>query len=94
MNTERKKVKYSLIKYLKRGSYRFTGYGEIDNENLYTKDKVYEDCIRKCHKRLNAPNEYKGSFSYYEEIEFINYKGEYITTEVETCYDLWFRILN
>ena len=41
----RKKVKFSLTRYTKKGSYRFTGYGEIDNENLYTKKKVYEDCI-------------------------------------------------
>lgn len=94
MNKERKKVKYSLIRYTRRGSYRFTGYGEIDNENLYTFNKVYEDCINQCHKLLNKENEFKGSFSQYEEIEFENNKGELVSLEIENCYDLWFRILN
>ncbi|MBR2909086.1 MAG: hypothetical protein IKC11_01915 [Clostridia bacterium] len=94
MESVRKKVKYSLTKYTKVGPFRYTGYGEIDNENLYTKNKVYEDCIRFCHKKINTSNEYKGSFAHYEEIEFLNYKGEYVETEVETDYDLWFRILN
>lgn len=89
-----KKVKYSLIRYSKKSSYRFTGYGEIDNENLYTKDKVYEDCIRHCHKMLNTTNEYKGSFSQFEEIQFENNKGQIVELEVENCYQLWFRILN
>ena len=34
---ERKKVKFSLTKFTKEGSFRFVGFGEIDDENLYTK---------------------------------------------------------
>lgn len=34
---ERKKVKFSLTKFTKKGSFRFVGFGEIDDENLYTK---------------------------------------------------------
>ena len=45
MNEEKKKLKFSLTKFTKKGSFRFVGYGEIDNENLYTKSKTYEDCI-------------------------------------------------
>ena len=47
---ERKKVKFSLIKFTKKGSFKFVGFGEIDDENLYTKSKTYEDCIRYCDK--------------------------------------------
>ncbi len=89
-----KKVKFSLTRYSKNGSYRFTGFGEIDNENLYTYKKVYEDCIRFCHKRLNTTNEYKDSFSQVEEIEFINDRNQLVNLEIEVCYDLWFRVLN
>ena len=95
MNKEaRKKVKFSLTRFSKKGSFRFTGYGEIDNENLYTKNKVYEDCIRSCHKMLNKSNEYKGSFCQFENIEFENDKGYITELEIEVNYDLWFRILN
>lgn len=94
MNNEKKKVKFSLTKFTKKGSFRFTGYGEIDNENLYTYKKVYEDCIRYCHKMLNTENEYKGSFSLFEEIEVENDKNQLATLEVENDYTLWFRILN
>lgn len=90
----RKKVKFSLTRYTKKGSYRFTGYGEIDNENLYTKKKVYEDCIKSCHKMLNKSNEYKGSFFQYETIEFVNDRNNLVELELEVDYDLWFRILN
>ena len=58
---ERKKVKFSLTKFTKKGSNRTVGFGEIDDENLYTKSKTYEDCIRYCHKLVNATNEFKGS---------------------------------
>ena len=34
---ERKKVKFSLTKFTKKGSFRFVGFCEIDDENLYTK---------------------------------------------------------
>lgn len=94
MNEEKKKVKFSLTKFTKKGSFRFVGYGEIDNENLYTKSKTYEDCIRYCHKMLNSTNEFKGSFTQFEEIEFENEKGQIVNLEVENCYGLWFRILN
>ena len=91
---DRRKVKFSLTRYTKNGSYRFNGYGEIDNENLYTYNKVYEDCIRNCHKVINKSNEFKGSFSQFEEIEFINDKNMLVELEVEVNYQLWFRILN
>ncbi len=94
MNEEKKKLKFSLTKFTKKGSFRFVGYGEIDNENLYTKSKTYEDCIRYCHKMLNSTNEFKGSFTQFEEIEFENEKGQIVNLEVENCYGLWFRILN
>ena len=91
---DRRKVKFSLTRYTKNGSYRFNGYGEIDNENLYTYNKVYEDCIKNCHKVINKSNEFKGSFSQFEEIEFINDRNMLVELEVEVNYQLWFRILN
>lgn len=89
-----KKVKFSLTRYSKKGSYKFTGYGEIDDENLYTKNKVYENCIRYCHKKLDTPNEYKGSFSQFEEVEFTGDKNRLVNLEIEVCYQLWFKVLN
>ena len=91
---ERKKVKFSLTKFTKKGSFRFVGFGEIDNENLYTKSKIYEDCIRYCQKKVNSTNEFKGSFTEFEEIEFENEKHQIVNLEIENCYSLWFRILN
>ena len=98
-----KKVKYSVIRYTKKGSYRFTGYGEIDDENLYTHyknsngetvNKTYEDCIRYLHKIPETSNEFKGGFSEYETIEFENDKGYMTELEVETCYNIWIKILD
>ena len=94
METEMKTVKFTLTKYTKRGPYRFTSYGKIDNENLYTNNKVYEDCIKHCHKLLNSTNEYKGSFYQFETVEFENDKNQLVELELEVNYDLWFEILN
>ena len=91
---EKKKVKFSLVKFTKKGPFRTTGFGTIDNENLYTKSKIYEDCIRYCHKVPNSTNEFKGSFNEFEEIEFENDKGHLVNLEIENCYSLWFKILN
>ena len=89
----KKKVKFSLTRYTRKGSYRFTGYGEIDNDNLYTKNKVYEDCIRYCHKVLDKTDEFKGCFSQFEYIEVENSREQLDTIEVENNYFLWYRIL-
>ena len=94
METQKKKVKFSLTKFTKKGSFRFTGYGEIDNENLYTYNKVYEDCIRYCHKMMNFENEYRGSFSLFETIEITNDRNQLVEIEVENDYTLWFRVLD
>ena len=91
---EMKKVKFSLTKYTKRGPYRFNGYGKIDNENLYIGNKVYEDCIRHCHKLIDKTDEYKGSFYQFETVEFENDRGQLVELELEANYDLWFRILD
>ena len=89
----RKKVKYSLIKFTKKGSQRFTGLAEIDDENLYINGRTYEDCIRYCNKVINTTNEYKGNFTQIEEIQFENDKNQIVELEVETSYSLWFKIL-
>ena len=91
---ERKKVKFSITKFTEKGSNRTVGFGEIDDENLYTKSKIYEDCIRYCQKKVNSTNELKGSFTEFEEIEFENDKHQIINLEIENCYSLWFKILN
>ena len=91
---EMKKVKFSLTKYTKRGPYRFNGYGKIDAENLYIGNKVYEDCIRNCHKLIDKTDEYKGSFYQFETVEFENDRGQLVELELEVNYDLWFEILN
>ena len=97
-------VKYSLTKYIKGKPYKISGYAKIDNENLYTPDKTYEDCIRYCHKILNKDNQYKGAFTQYEEIETGNQQQDYLSQEyiprhrtiieLEVSYYLWFIILD
>ena len=98
-----KKVKFGITRYCKNQSYRFTGYGEIDDENLYTSytnsygekvNKVYEDCIRYLHKIPNTSNEFKGYYSDYETIEFENKKGYLVELEIEVGYHIWIRILD
>ena len=93
MNTGKKKVKFSLIRFSKKGSYRFTGLGQVDNENLYTKNRIYEDCIRYCHKLLNSTNQFKGNFTQIEQVAFYNDKDQYVNLEIEVSYQLWFKVI-
>lgn len=98
-----KKVKYGITRYCKNQSYRFMGYGEIDDENLYTSytnsnnekiEKVYEDCIKDLYKVSGTSNEFKGYYSEYETIEFENDKGYITELEIEVNYHIWIRILD
>ncbi len=98
-----KKVKYSITRYTKKGSYRFYGYGEIDENNLYTKytdkygnvvEHTYEDCIKHLHPVINTTNEFKGGYFEYEDLEFENDKGQLIELEIEVDYNIWIRILD
>ena len=78
---ERKKVKFSLTKFTKKGSNRTVGFGEIDDENLYTKSKIYEDCISYCHKVLNTTNEFKGSLIIAQKTLIYFIRLKYISVE-------------
>ena len=98
-----KKVKYGITRYSKKGSYRFTGYGIFDGNDLITKYKDvngnqvehrYEDVMNSLHPVINTTNEFKGGFYEYEEIEFENEKGQLIELEIEVDYHIWIRILN
>ena len=98
-----KKVKYSITRYSKKGSYRFTGYGQLDGNDLITTyvDKngnqvkhIYEDCLKSLHPVINTTNEFKGGFYEYEEIEFENDRSQLVNIEIEVDYQIWIRILN
>lgn len=102
MNEEKRKVKYNITKFTKKGNFRFYGYGEIDNKNLYTSytdrngnviEHTYENCIKDCHRVLNTTDQFKGAYSEFEEIEFVNEKKQRVNLEIEVCYQIWFRIL-
>ena len=98
-----KKVKYGITRYTKKGSYRFTGYGQLNGNDLITKytdrdgnlvEHTYEDVMHHLHPVIGTTNEFKGGFFEYEEIEFENDKGELIELEIEVDYHIWIRILN
>ena len=98
-----KKVKYGITRYCKKGSYRFTGYGILDGNDLITKYKDrdgnqvehrYENVMKSLHPVIGTTNEFKGGFFEYEEIEFENDKGQLIELEIEVDYHIWLRVLN
>ena len=98
-----KRVKYNITRYTKKGSYKFYGYGEIDDENLYTtyEDKngntvkrTYEDCLKYLHPVMNKANEFKGQYLEYEDITFENDKHQLIELETEIEYQIWIKVLD
>ncbi len=98
----RKKVKYDITKYGKNKTFHFSGIGEIDEENLYTEyqnkagetvEHIYEDCLKDLHPVLDKPNQLKGGFFEYENIQYENNKGQIINYETEVDYKIWLKII-
>lgn len=98
---EKKKVKYGITRFTRKGSYRLTGIGEIDDENLYIKftDKDGNEviktlqCLDDLHPVNDAKTELKGSYFEYETVQFENDKGQTIELEIEADYNIWLKII-
>lgn len=98
------KVVYSITKVNKDEKMKGVGY-LIDNDllvpaisakgNPYI--RVFEDVTSKCHKAVNAENEYKGYMTIgYKDIQVFNEeKNRYDTLEyVETTYFVWYKFID
>ena len=95
------KVVFSVIK---AGGYenKMSGVGYITDEDLLipaiSKNgkpyiRVFQDCIRYCHKIANENEEYKGTFYELREIEFEVRNGSgYEKREVEITYYIWYKL--
>lgn len=96
-----KKVVFSVIKAGKNEN-RMSGIGYITETDLLIpaiskNDKpyirVFEDCLRYCHKIPNENEEYKGTIYEFHEVEFETRNGSgYETREVEITYFIWYKL--
>lgn len=98
-----KKVVYSVSRAGKKDSTKFTGLGYLAENDLITACisqnqkpyiRIFEDCLKSCHKIRNTQNEYKGSYYEIREIEIESKNGSKDTREVELTYNIWFKILD
>lgn len=97
-----KKVVYSVAKYGKNVS-KITGVGYIAEDSLIISAisknnkpyvRVFEDCIKYCHKLQGKTNEYQGIITEIHEIEVETKNGSYDTREIEVEYNIWFKYAN
>ena len=96
-----KKVVFSVIKAGKNEN-RMSGIGYITETDLLmpaiSKNgkpyiRVFEDCLRYCHKIPNENEEYKGTIYVFHEVEFETRNGSgYETREVEITYFIWYKL--
>lgn len=96
-----KKVVFSVIK-AGRNENRMSGVGYITETDLLipaiSKNgkayiRVFEDCIRYCHKIANENEEYKGTFYELREVEFeVRNGSRYEKREVEITYYIWYKL--
>ncbi len=96
-----KKVVFSVIK-AGRNEKRMSGVGYITETDLLIPAisqkgkpyiRVFEDCIKYCHKIAKEHDEYKGTFYELREVEFETRNGSgYETREVEITYYIWFKL--
>ena len=97
-----KKVVYSVTKVGRNENTKMTGLGYITDKDLViaciSKNqkpyiRVFEDCVKECHKVHNTENEYKGAIYEIKEVEF-EVKGAYETREIEVEYYIWYKELD
>lgn len=92
-----KKVYYSIFK-VGDFEHRYKGIAEINDEDLIVtfkngNQRRYEDCLRYCHPIPGKPNEFKGTFGEWKEIEVPHKNGGTTTIEIEVTYNLWYKII-
>lgn len=94
-----KKVTFSIKK---RNSDKITGVGYITDTDLIipaiSKNnkpyiRVFEDCIKDCHKIVGKDNQYQGIYEYIMECDLEDEKGRITTKEIAVSYFIWFMII-
>lgn len=94
-----KKVIYSVARYGKNVS-KITGVGYISEDSLIiaavSKNnkpyvRVFEDCIKHCHKVRDKTDEFQGVITEFYEIDVETKNNNYDTREIEVEYNIWFK---
>lgn len=103
-----KKVVYSVTKVGRNENTKMIGLGYITDKDLIiaciSKNgkpyiRVFEDCVKNCHKLTNTTNEYKGAHYEVREIEFETKTSSGQSTgfdkrEIEINYNIWYKELD
>lgn len=103
-----KKVVYTVTKVGRNGNTKMTGLGFVTDKDLLiaciSKNqkpyiRVFDGCVKDCHKVAGTTNEFKGA--YYEvkeiEVESKNSTGQstgFETKEIEMNYYIWYKELD
>jgi len=95
-----KKVTFSVKK---RNGEKITGVGYITATDLLipaiSKNnkpyiRIFEDCIKDCHKIIGTTNQYHGNYDYLMTADLQDDKGRTTTKEITVNYYIWFMILD
>ena len=96
-----KKVVFSVIRAGK-SSNRLSGIGYITDKDLLipaiSKNgkayiRIFEDCIRYCHKTPGESDEFTGTYYEFKEVEFETRNGSgYEKREIEVNYYIWYKL--
>ena len=91
-----------LFSIKKRNGDKITGVGYITDEDLLipaiSKNnkpyiRVFEDCIKDCHKIVGKDNQYQGIYEYLMNADLEDEKGRITTKEITVTYYIWFMTL-
>lgn len=95
-----KKVVYSVTRFGRTENFHMKGVGYITDNNLIIACnskagkpyiRVFEDCIKDCHKVIGTEDEYKGAYYEIREVEFERQDGSRETRECEINYNIWYK---
>ena len=96
-----KKVAYAVTKVGRYESFKMKGIGFITDTDLIIACnskagkpyiRVFEDCIKDCHKVIGTEDEYKGAYYEIREIEFERQDGSKEARECEINYYIWYKL--
>ncbi len=96
------KVAYAVTKVGRYESFKMKDIGYISDNDLIIACnskagkpyiRVFEDCVKDCHKVIGTEDEFKGAYYEIREIELEREDGSREKRECEINYNIWYKLV-
>lgn len=96
-----KKIIYAITKIGKKENTKYTGVGYIDDKDILIACagkqgkpyiRVFGGAVKNCGPILDKPNEFRGAFADYPEVELTDAEGRITKRVIEIDYLIWYKL--